>query len=494
MVRLGTDRETDRPFDLALPDDIAAHVFLPGVSGAGKTNTLARLASGVLRNGYGVVFVDCKGWALRNTAAALASQYELPFYLVDPDDPRSLGYNPCSGDAPAVANKLVGAFSYGPNAEIYKNIAMEALPVIVRGLHAAGEHVTLEALYEGCGPRGMARIAQRITDASHQRVRQRLLTLSGDEDGKLSRSGYQGLQRRIGALLEGKFGDLFRSANMLDWRRTLAHPSVTYIALSTLATSEDVELMGRVVIQDLKQVCARRLKTLAHGTSLQPVLAIIDEFAVLRDADQLSDLLRQAREALMPVVVSTQHIPQTPDLRKSVLGAGALICHKVESEDANDLAEALGTYTRTELTNQLDFDTGYTQKGSIRQVQAYGVHPNELRELKTGYVAIRVPTHGRARIVHVQYQPMEDRRSPLLTRAVHVSSFQRTTARTLLSSGRRLRGSLPTSAHTTVRRPQEVVKPAHDAIGMRSIPVTRALTRDGAAQTTRDRRGRHEFY
>ena len=65
------------------------------------------------------------------------------------------------------------------------------------------------------------------------------------------------------------------------------------------------------------------------------------------------------------------------------------------------LAEALGTRTRPELTNQLDFETGYTQKGSIKHVQAYRVHSNTLRELKTGYAALRCVATDRHAIVQV---------------------------------------------------------------------------------------------
>jgi hypothetical protein len=401
-IRLGVDRETELPFDLELPRDLASHVFMPGVTGAGKTNTLTRLLGGALANGYGAILVDCKGTDLRGPARLLAERHRLPFYLVDPDDPASLGYNPCSGDASAVANKLVGAFSYGPSAEIYKNIAMEAVPLMVCGLLAAGDEVTLEALYEACGPRGMTAIAKCIPEGADDRVRERLLTLGGATDAdKLGKSGHKGLQRRLGALLEGKFGHLFRADRMLDWDVALSQPSVTYVALSTLATSEDVELMGRVIAQDLKQVCARRLTMLSRGEHVTPAIAVIDEFAALREADQLSDLLRQARAALMPTIVSTQYVPENFDLRKSVMGAGLLICHRVESEDANALAEALGTRTRTELTNQLDFETGFAQKGSIRHVQAYVVHPNELRDFSTGYVAVRSAVTGRHAIVHV---------------------------------------------------------------------------------------------
>jgi len=133
-IRLGVDSETNRSLDLQLPVDLATHVFIPGASGTGKTTTLTRIADGALINGYGVVIVDAKGGGLGGVARRLAERYDLPFYLVDPDDPDSLGYNPCSGDAASVANKLVGAFTYGPSAEIYKNIAMEAVPAVVRGV------------------------------------------------------------------------------------------------------------------------------------------------------------------------------------------------------------------------------------------------------------------------------------------------------------------------------------------------------------------------
>jgi len=96
----------------------------------------------VIANRFAVVIVDCKGGGLGELARELARRHGVPFNLVDPDAPNSLGYNPCYGDAAAIANKLIGAFTYAPAAEIYKNIAMEAIPVIVRALTAAGEPVS----------------------------------------------------------------------------------------------------------------------------------------------------------------------------------------------------------------------------------------------------------------------------------------------------------------------------------------------------------------
>jgi Type IV secretion-system coupling protein DNA-binding domain len=396
-IRLGVDAETNGPLDLVLPPDLAAHVFLPGASGSDKTTTVARLCDGVLANGYGVVIVDAKAGGLGNTARQLAERHGVPFHLVDPDASDSLGYNPCTGDAPSVANKLVGAFTYGANAEIYKNIAMETVPLMVRALQATAQPVTLETLRDAFGVNGMARIAHSLP--AGDRTRDRLLSVDGPD--RTGASGRAGLRYRIGALLEGKFGELFRAENVLDWDKALAAPSVTYIALSALASSEDVELMGRVVAQDLKQVCARRLRQIAQGEMVVPVLAVFDEFAALDEAEQLADLLLQARQAVMPTVISTQYLPETTALRKACLGAGLLIVHRVEAEDAEAIAAQFGTRRATDVTHQIDYATGYSEKGSIRRVDKFNVHPNELRNFTVGQAAIKSVPKQRYTIVRV---------------------------------------------------------------------------------------------
>lgn len=176
---------------------------------------------------------------------------------------------------------------------------------------------------------------------------------------------------------------------------------MTYIALSTLASGEDVELMGRVVAQDLKQRCHERIRQRARGTDVTPVLAVFDEFAALREAEQMADLLLQAREARMPTVISTQFIPTTPNLNRAVLGAGLYICHRVDSQDAQALSDQFGTRKKSELTNQIDFITGYSEKGSLRRVHVFVMSPNELRTFPVGTVAIKSVVKARSTIVQV---------------------------------------------------------------------------------------------
>lgn len=399
FIRIGVDLETNAPLDLRLPDDLSVHVFLPGASQSGKTNTLGRLADGALANGYGIAIIDCKAGGLGSTARKLAARYGLPFRLVDPDDPRSLGYNPCSGDASAVANKVVGTFSFGPGAEIYKNIAMEAVPVAVRGLQAAHEPVTLDALYDVFAPRGLTALADRVT--GDDRLCARLRGLEATSADRVSASGRAGFQRRLGALLEGKFGPLFRTQPMLDWKEAAATPSVAYVALSALASSEDVDLMGRVIVQDLKQLCAYRLRQLGDGAALHPMLVVLDEFAALDEPEQILDLLRQAREALMSIVISTQQLPLTPELADACLASGLIIAHRLAVPDAEQVAAQFGTRSAIDVTHQIDYATGFSEKGSVRRVDKYNVNPNEFRELLNGQAALKSVAGRRYTIVRV---------------------------------------------------------------------------------------------
>ncbi len=400
-IRLGALRDNRRkPFDLTMAE-LRSHVFIPGASGSGKTTTLARIADGALQAGEAFVIVDCKGGGLGATARELATLHGLPFVVVDPDDRKTLGYNPCTGDGADVANKLLGAFSYGEEGEIYKQVAMRVLPVIVRGLKAAKRPVTLAAIADVCDASGLSQLGY---DAGGD-VQDELSRLAA-ADG-VGKSGLSSLEYRFGALLQGKFGPLFAKTPALDWDAVLARPAVVYVSLSATAASEDVELMGRVIAQDLKQLCARRLRAEAQGKPVVPVVCAFDEFAALREAEQITDLLLQARQAKMAVLLSTQYLPEAIPIRKAALSAGLLVVHRLEAKDAEEIAAQFGTRPTWKVTHQIDWETGTTAKGSIRDVEEYVVHPNTLRRLPVGTAAVRSVATDRHALVEVLPPPAQ---------------------------------------------------------------------------------------
>jgi hypothetical protein len=393
-IRLGID-EAGRVFDVDL-EEVAQHIFIPGATGTGKTNTFMRLATGAVSNGYGLAIIDCKGIGLAKRAHALAESFDLPFNVVDPDDPSSIGYDPCTGEAAHIANKLIGAFSFTGEAEIYKNVAMEVVPVIARSLVATGQPVTLWRIYDSLAKGGLARLGRT---PGAERFRERLDSL--EKSGGIVREGYIGLQSRLGALMEGKFGALFAQTPSLDWDDVTKAPSVTYFSLSATGAGEDVDLFCRVITQDLKHLCDTRLRALQEGATLIPLLVVFDEFAALRESPQVVDLLLQARQAQVAVVLATQYLPQEVPIRTPALQAGLLICHRVVSADAKVVAEELSTHPYPELTAQIDFNTGVSDMGTTTLGEVFNVHPNVLRELPNGMTAIYARLSNRREVVRI---------------------------------------------------------------------------------------------
>jgi hypothetical protein len=411
-IRLGVDKDNRRKaFDLTVAD-LRLHTFLPGATGSGKTTTLERIADGAMANGYGLVIIDCKGGSLGATAKKLAARHGLPFIVVDPDDPATVGYNPCTGSPSDVANKIIGSFAFGEAGEIYKQVGMNVIPLVVKGLIATGVPVTLVTIADSLDANGLRILAKKVDDlvpdsedANSDPNREALRALAdqlrnfvGDAD-VAGKNGVSGLKYRLGALVQGSFGPLFAVAKELDWDAVFATPTVAYVSLPVTAASEDVELLGRVIIQDLKQACGRRLR--AGSDSLASTLIAIDEFAALKDAKQIIDLLLQARQAKLPLVLSTQLLPQDPDLRSAVLQAGLLIAHRLQAADAEEIAAQFGTRSTWKVTHQIDWETAETAKGTIRDVDEYVVHPNTLRQLPQGTAAVRSVQTARWGVVEV---------------------------------------------------------------------------------------------
>ena len=149
--------------------------------------------------------------------------------------------------------------------------------------------------------------------------------------------------------------------------------------------------MGRVVAQDLKQVCARRIRAEGRGSSSSvPVLAVFDEFAALRrrSRSSISSSRRGRRSCLM--VISTQYLPESIPLRRACLGAGLLIAHRVETEDAEVVAvrrsaRAAARRSPTKSTTR----RATPRRAASAASTSSSVHPNELRTFNVGQVAYK---------------------------------------------------------------------------------------------------------
>jgi hypothetical protein len=387
----------DSRFWLGLAD-LEHHLTVIGTTGSGKTTTLGRLMDAAMTAGWSVLVVDAKGGRLANVCTALGAAHGRPARVWLPGHPASWTYDICAGDANAIGNRLVGAFEHGHDGQVYRNLSQALVPLAARSLIESGQACTLDSLRFSLDEAHLAGLARRVTDVT---VKAELVAML--QDG-LHRKALSGLTGRLRSLRYRAFGPwLLPSDHTVDLAESLRSPALTYLGLPATAASEDVALVGRVLIQHLKQVAYAGL----WSDQPSPGLVIFDEFASLGEAVQLIDLLLQAREARLAVVVSTQQLPKEPVLRKALLGAGALGIHQVGApEDADAIARALGSRTGTEIVRHIQLGpTGPIVRRMLRNRESFLISPDQLSRLPVGQMAICV-RFAQQRIALVQVDPL----------------------------------------------------------------------------------------
>src|ERR1051326_1384784 len=385
------------PFRLLLAE-LEHHVTLIGTTGSGKTTTLTRLMDAAMTAGWSVLVVDAKGGRLSNVCRQVGAAHAAPARIWLPGNRDSWTYDLCAGEPTAVGNRLVGAFEHGREGQVYRNLSQALVPLAARALVESGQPCTLDSLRYSLDETHLAGLARRTNAVQ---LKAELLTMINNP---LHRAALSGIAGRLRMLRYGVFGpSLLPSNRTIDLAECLRSAGVTYLGLPATAASEDVALVGRVLIQHLKQVAYDGL----WSDTPHPGLVLFDEFASLGDATQLVDLLLQAREAQLAVVVSTQQLPREAVLlRKALLGAGALIVHQVGApEDAEALARALGSRSGTEVVRNVQLaPMGTLVRRVLRSRESFLIAPDELTHLAIGQAAVSV-RFGRQRLAVVQVDP-----------------------------------------------------------------------------------------
>ncbi|MEW6155178.1 MAG: hypothetical protein AB1673_14515 [Actinomycetota bacterium] len=316
---------------------------LLGVPGAGKTETLLRLAELGLARGWDVHVLDAKGDPA--TAARFAGLCQI--YEVTPRLFPAEAYDGWRGDPAALRNRLARIVDY--TEPYYADGARDLLAHLVDA--PGGPPRSLPAL--------LAAIAAANLDGLDPAVRR----------GTLAR------YRAFAAAAAGS----------LDGAWAYEDTRASYLLLDGVALGDDAPRLARYLVEDFAHYAA------ARKPPDRRALLLVDEFSALRlpNAAALVERLRSFGAGIVIAAQSPEGLHDDAREADRLLAAAAtIIAHRIANPDP--IVTRAGTVKRPERSHQLDGPAA-TGAGSLRMQDAYRIDPNDLRSLPPGVAWI---VHG----------------------------------------------------------------------------------------------------
>ena len=364
---------------VTLSDQAAnSHTLVTGVTGAGKTTTLKNIIESVIKRGLPLLYVDGKGdRALLQWVNALATAEQRSFYpfaMVG----ESLRYNPLAfGGYTSKKDRVVGLRQW--SEDHYRILAEGYLQTVLKLLDKAGVSIDLHTLGQYVEPAKLYRLIEPFKNPQWL-----------DEIDWLRQHHKEmgSLLGEIQNMLGSEIGHLFETSHhpTLSIEQTLQQNAVAFFSLPPLRFPAYAETLGKFIINDIKAVVSERLNT----PNPKPIYVIVDEFSIFA-GEQIIHLINQGRSAGVHAVLATQSLADiTKKGGEALLGqvmnnCNNFIIHRQNyPDDAERLANLIGTKPAFEVTSQLAQHQGATGMGTIKTTREYCIHPDEIKRLRVG--------------------------------------------------------------------------------------------------------------
>jgi len=379
------------------------HTQIIGGSGAGKTNLLKVMIEDRVRKGHGLIFFDFKAdielmdWM---TGLSESSGRRDDLMMISMSDTKvSHTYNPLQyGTETEITSQIMNSLTWSET--FYRDVAESGLMIIIKAFcfrrDRGGKRFFLNDLYSF------------LTDASvRMDVLAEVLNLSYPERSKsdlrrvieeLSNSkkdNYQGLINQFAKIMNSTAGEIVSGTpgteSEFNFKDAIREKKIAYLFMNSLKLKETAAVMGKLMLQDLMKTVGSIYDD--RSFIKQPMTLIIDEFASFATPD-FGEFIEKARGAGIGVIVAYQSrqslnsIEGDLALKLNENTATKVVFQVQDSEDAEWFCGLLGTQKVEKETHQAEegFLFGDTKTGmkSVREVEEYVVHPNELKSLKMG--------------------------------------------------------------------------------------------------------------
>ncbi len=349
---------------------LCRHLLVCGATGAGKTETLLRLAWTVAKSSDAPVFyLDGKGDRENAERFAGLMADAGRHTRVFPNE----AFDGWRGAAHEIQGRLMEIIDYsseGP-AAWYRDVAKTTLRLVCE--HPDGP------------PRSSAHVLSRMDHA--------LLTVA--HPGSSAVAALTPAQvGQVRLRYEAFFGQV---RGQLDGSWAWEDNQAGYVLLDSLTLSEEVGGLARFLFEDFMHYIATRKARDQFG------VLIVDEFSSLAESASMAARVEKARGFNTGLVLAPQVVEGMGGEEETarILGSvETVIAHRVNTPD--EIVALAGTRKVPELTTRLA-DDGLTRERSVRMEHQLAIDPNKVRGLDPGMAYLI--SHGRAMKIQIPRAP-----------------------------------------------------------------------------------------
>jgi len=406
------------------------HVQIIGTTGRGKTESL--ILPWIVRdarNGVSSLVIDGKGdpeLASRVRCALWGVAAVRTFDLGNPS--KSATINPlATGTAQAIVDRIFASFDF-PDP-FYKGVQYDSALALVSALKAAEptKAVTFRRLHAVLvSDIELAKLAKACPDARLKERLQRMLAQSR----QVREANHMGLVSQLAPFAEGEVSELvngFTGDDVIEMEDSLcpAHstehraPHVNIILLPTLKYQIVAKQLGRMILQDLAGCVGERAGRMGSQASFYSVF--MDEFSAFA-YEGFEQILNKARSSKVALHLSHQSTADlsmvSPDFARIVNTNTNVKCllGLNDPDTADFYARHIGTRASERRTERVE-DLGWmnsnarTGQASVRSVEEYKIHPNELKNFTHGRGVLHLPTPDGNFTARVQFSRLSPKES-----------------------------------------------------------------------------------
>lgn len=398
VMQLGLERNS-----YLTDSNLNYHTQIIGGSGAGKTNLLKVMLEDRMAKGHSIIFFDFKADVeLMDWMAGASEQYGRSDDLVilSMSDPKlSYAYNPIKhGSETEISSQIMNSLTW--SEPFYKSKSEGALLVILKALcyqrDMGGRDFHLGDLYQFLNDASFRMdIVSAVSSLNYPEMhRGDLKRICEELTVPNKKENFNSLITQISKILNSSAGDIvvhkIGNDEEFEFREVMETGKIAYLFMNSLKLKDTASIMGKLMLQDLMKAVGNIYddrNAIKHPTTL-----IIDEFASFATPD-FGEFIEKARGAGISIVIAYQsrksldHIEDNLAIKVNENTANKIVFQVQDSEDVEWFCSLLGTKKTTKETYQAEdgiFGDTKTGMKSVREVEEYVIHPNQIKNLKLG--------------------------------------------------------------------------------------------------------------